>query len=162
MMAVVDWPMVFRLRESGLPNKEIARRVGCSVGIVESAAGRFGWPKRKPGCRREIDLALLRDLWAADMTLRQIGNRFGVSEKSIRAWGKRFGLPPRFELSEEAPTPEDDTASLNGLALSPWVEERAKVVREKHYDSRRREEPCNTQSKVSKWRHGICQPRGVA
>jgi uncharacterized protein YjcR len=160
-MGVVDWPMVFRLRESGLPNKEIARRVGCSVGIVESAAGRFGWPKRKPGCRREIDLALLRDLWAADMTLRQIGNRFGVSEKSIRAWGKRFGLPPRFEFSEEAPTPEEEAASLAGLALSPMVAELARPIREQHYAERRAETEANARSKANSWRRGEYQPSGA-
>jgi hypothetical protein len=84
---------------------------------------------------------------------------------TVTKWAQRYKLPRRTlhpADEPEAPTPEDDAASLNGLALSPWVEERARKVREKHYDSRRREEPCNTQSKVSKWRHGICNPRGLA
>jgi hypothetical protein len=111
------------------------------------------------------DLVLLHQLWAAGVPTAEIANKFGVSYSTVTKWAQRYKLPRRtlHPVDEpEAPTPEDDAASLDGLALSPWVEERAKVVRERHYDSRRREEPCNTQSKVSKWRHNICQPRGVA
>ena len=111
------------------------------------------------------DLVLLHQLWAEGVPSSEIAKRFGVAYSTVTKWAQRYKLPRRTlhpADEPEAPTPEDDTASLNGLALSPWVEERAKVVREKHYDSRRREEPCNTQSKVSKWRHAICQPRGVA
>ena len=111
------------------------------------------------------DLVLLHQLWAEGVPSSEIAKRFGVAYSTVTKWAQRYKLPRRTlhpADEPEAPTPEDDAASLDGLALSPWVEERARVVREKHYDSRRREEPCNTQSKVSKWRLGICQPRGVA
>jgi len=111
------------------------------------------------------DLVLLHQLWTAGVPTAEIAKKFGVSYSTVTKWAQRYKLPRRTlhpADEPEAPTPEDDAASLDGLALSPWVEERAKVVRQKHYDSRRREEPCNTQRKVSKWRHGICQPRGVA
>jgi len=111
------------------------------------------------------DLVLLHQLWTAGVPTAEIAKRFNVSYSTVTKWAQRYKLPRRTLHSAdepEAPTPEDDAASLDGLALSPWVEERAREVRQKHYDSRRREEPCNTQSKVSKWRHGICQPRGVA
>ena len=111
------------------------------------------------------DLALLHKLWAEGVPTAQIAERFGVAMSTVTKWAQRYKLPRRTlhpANEPEAPTPEDDAASLDGLALSPWVEERAREVREKHYESRRREEPCNTHSKVSKWRHGICQPRGLA
>lgn len=111
------------------------------------------------------DLVLLHQLWAEGVPTAQIAERFGVAMSTVTKWAQRYKLPRRTlhpANEPEAPTPEDDSASLDGLALSPWVEERAREVREKHYESRRREEPCNTQSKVSKWRHGICQPRGLA
>jgi hypothetical protein len=111
------------------------------------------------------DLVLLHQLWAEGVPTAQIAERFGVAMSTVTKWAQRYKLPRRTlhpANEPEAPTPEDDAASLDGLALSPWVEERAREVREKHYESRRREEPCNTHSKVSKWRHGICQPRGVA
>ena len=111
------------------------------------------------------DLVLLHQMWAEGEPTAQIAERFGVAMSTVTKWAQRYRLPRRTlhpANEPEAPTPEDDAASLDGLALSPWVEERAREVREKHYESRRREEPCNTQSKVSKWRHGICQPRGLA
>jgi transposase-like protein len=111
------------------------------------------------------DLVLLHQLWAEGVPTAEIARRFGVAMSTVTKWAQRYKLPRRTlhpANEPEAPTPEDDAASLDGLALSPWVEERARAVREKHYESRRREEPCNTHSKVSKWRHGICQPRGLA
>ena len=111
------------------------------------------------------DLVLLHHLWAEGVPTAKIAERFGVAMSTVTKWAQRYKLPRRTlhpANEPEAPTPEDDAASLDGLALSPWVEERAREVREKHYASRRREEPCNTHSKVSKWRHGICQPRGLA
>ena len=111
------------------------------------------------------DLVLLHQLWAEGVPSSEIAKRFGVAYSTVTKWAQRYKLPRRTlhpADEPEAPTPEDDAASLDGLALSPWVEERAREVRQRHYDSRRREEPCNTQSKVSKWRHGVCQPRGVA
>ena len=111
------------------------------------------------------DLVLLHQLWAAGAPTAEIAERFGVAMSTVTKWAQRYKLPRRTlhpANEPEAPTPEDDAASLDGLALSPWVEERARAVREKHYESRRREDPCNTQSKVSKWRQGICQPRGLA
>jgi transposase-like protein len=111
------------------------------------------------------DLVLLHQLWTAGVPTAEIAKKFGVVYSTVTKWAQRYKLPRRTlhpADEPEAPTPEDDAASLDGLALSPWVEERAREVRQKHYDSRRREEPCNTQSKVSKWRHNICQPRGLA
>lgn len=53
---------------------------------------------------------------------------------------------------ESAPTPEEEELSASSLALSPWVAERARIEREKHYAARRGENNANTRSKVSKWR----------
>lgn len=61
---------------------------------------------------------------------------------------------------DDAPTPEDDAASLASLDLSPWVAERAKIEREKHLAQRRGELPRTTDSKVSKWNNGLYSPQG--
>jgi hypothetical protein len=46
---------------------------------------------------------------------------------------------------------------------SPDEIERLKaMLKERHIQERIREDVTNTQSKVSKWRRGIFQPRGVA
>jgi hypothetical protein len=63
-------------------------------------------------------------------------------------------------MSDKAPTPEDEAVSLSGLGLSPWVAERAKVEREKHYAQRRSETDRASDSKVSKWNKGLYSPQG--
>ena len=64
------------------------------------------------------------------------------------------------DLSELAPTPEDEEASLSGLSLSPWVAERAQIEKEKHFAQRRGEDSRVTDSKVSKWNNGLYSPQG--
>jgi hypothetical protein len=64
------------------------------------------------------------------------------------------------DVSDEAPNPEEEEASLAGLALSPWVAERAKIERQKHYELRRGEADRTTDSKESKWNRGMFAPQG--
>lgn len=52
----------------------------------------------------------------------------------------------------DQPSPDEEAASLSSLALAPWVEERARPLRDAHMAARRAETECNTSSKVSKWR----------
>jgi hypothetical protein len=111
------------------------------------------------------DVALLFRLWAEGASAGEIARQFGVTISTVSKWRQRYKLPPRPNAGTPeyaAPSAEDERASANGLALSPWVEERAKECREKHYAERMAEAPENTHSKVSKWRAGICSPRGVA
>lgn len=54
---------------------------------------------------------------------------------------------------------EEEAASLSTLALAPWVSVRAAAIREQHYESRRRESPALTETKVGRWRRGVCLPR---
>lgn len=110
------------------------------------------------------DVALLFRMWAAGATLAEIGERFGVVESTVSKWVTRYKLPRRWHVNQldlPAPTPEDDAASLAGLALSPWVEERAREVREKHYAERRAEPEETARSKANAWRRGVTQPRGA-
>lgn len=110
------------------------------------------------------DVALLFRMWAAGATLAEIARRFGVAESTVSKWVTRYKLPRRWHVNQldlPAPTPEDDAASLAGLALSPWVEERAKPVRERHYAERRRETYETSVSKAAAWRRGDTQPRGA-
>lgn len=110
------------------------------------------------------DVALLFQLWTAGATIPEMAERFGVTNSTISKWAQRYKLPKRLHPSHAdapAPTPEDDAASLAGLALSPWVEERAKVVREKHFLERRNERDENSRSKAASWRRGEYTPKGA-
>lgn len=66
------------------------------------------------------------------------------------------GYDPDFP---DMPTDAEDQASLSSLALAPWVEERARPLRELHFAQRRRETEPQIVAKVSKWRRGRCVPR---
>lgn len=110
------------------------------------------------------DVALLFQMWTAGATIPEMAERFGVTNSTISKWAQRYKLPKRLHPSHAdapAPTPEDDAASLAGLALSPWVEERAKVVRERHYLERRNEQEETARSKAAAWRRGANTPRGA-
>jgi len=113
---------------------------------------------------RRADVALLFQMWAAGATIPEMAERFGVTKSTISKWAQRYKLSRRVHPSHcdaPAPTPEDDAASLAGLALSPWVEERAKVVRERHYLERRSEPEECARSKAAAWRRGANTPRGA-
>ena len=110
------------------------------------------------------DVALLFQLWTAGATIPEMAERFGVTNSTISKWAQRYKLPKRLHPSHAdapAPTPEDDAASLAGLALSPWVEDRARVVRERHYLQRRSEQEETARSKAAAWRRGANTPRGA-
>jgi transposase-like protein len=80
------------------------------------------------------DLVLLHQLWAEGVASSEIAKRFGVAYSTVTKWAQRYKLPRRTlhpADEPEAPTPEDDAASLDGLALSPWVEERASDIVER-------------------------------
>jgi len=112
----------------------------------------------------QADVALLFQLWAAGATIPEIAERFGVTNSTVSKWSQRYKLPKRLHPSHTdapAPTPEDDAASLAGLALSPRVEERAREVRERHYALRRSETEANTISKANAWRRGEYTPSGA-
>ena len=110
------------------------------------------------------DVALLFQLWTAGATIPEMAERFGVTNSTISKWAQRYKLPKRLHPSHAdapAPTPEDDAASLAGLALSPWVEERARVVRERHYLQRRNEPDERARINAAAWRRGANTPRGA-
>jgi hypothetical protein len=108
------------------------------------------------------DMELLSQLWTSGVPLGDIAARFGVAHSTVVKWAKRYGLPRRTShpnAEPEAPSPEDEAVSSSGLELAPWVAERARECRERHYAERRAEAACNTFSKVAKWRAGTCLPR---
>jgi transposase-like protein len=113
----------------------------------------------------QADVAMLFQLWAAGATIPEIAERFGVVHSTVSKWVGRYKLPRRLHPSHAdapAPTPEDDAASLSSLALSPWVEERARVVRERHYLERRSEPEETARAKAASWRRGDTIPRGAS
>jgi transposase len=95
---------------------------------------------------------ILHQMWTAGETAEAIGKRFGVSASTVCHWAQKYNLPKRQRPQKNKPADP-----------SPEEIERLKaVLKERHIQERIREDVTNTHSKVSKWRRGIFQPRGVA
>lgn len=60
---------------------------------------------------------------------------------------------------DDATTPEDDAASLASLELSPWVAERARLLKDMHFAARRGEREDSLRSKIARWERGETSPR---
>jgi len=109
-----------------------------------------------------IDLNELKQLWEAGWLVNDLAKRYGCTKTYIYWLRKKYDIADRDRSQSTEPgppSPEDAQLSRDSLALSPWVEARAREVRERHYEQRRCEQDCNTQSKASKWRRGVCVPR---
>lgn len=113
------------------------------------------------------DVATLFAMWAEGRTKAEIAVRFKVSTSTIYSWAQRYQLPRRkidfVPVSQEppAPSPEDDAASMDSLALSPWVEARARECRERHFEQRRGECDETVRTKVWRWDRGECESQGA-
>ena len=89
-----------------------------------------------------IDLEELRQLWETGWLVEDLAERYGVTQTYIYWLRKKYGIANRSRSQSTEPPPPsvaDDLLSRDSLALSPWVEERAREVREKHFAERRGE-----------------------
>lgn len=89
-----------------------------------------------------IDLEELRQLWESGWLVHDLAKRYGCTDTYIYWLRKKYGIANRSRSQSMEPPPPsvaDDLLSRDSLALSPWVEARAKEVREKHFAERRGE-----------------------
>ena len=89
-----------------------------------------------------VDVPKLFRLWN-DESLRteDVAVQLQISTGTLRKIATRYGLthrvsPPGMEITE-APSAAEELLSQDSLALSPWVEARAREVRERHFAERR-------------------------
>ena len=82
-----------------------------------------------------VDVPKLFRLWNdSDYTRSEIARELGLTDKQLQSSASRHGLGPRgachraFSM-EDAESPEDDAASAESLAFSPWVAARIKELR---------------------------------
>lgn len=136
----IDYTEMKRLRDTGMRNADIAARLGCSEASVSDAAKRFGWGKKKPGAKRQIDVPLLYKLWHSEMETPDIALALGVSLSTLHNVRGKYKLPkrPRAAVTLVSdPTPDE-------------IAERARQCRERHYAERRGE----TEETTLQWRRG--------
>jgi len=143
----VDHQEFARLWEEGLPIDRIAERFDIHRNTVLRKACEMRLPKRA----RQVDVPMLFRLWG-DMTLTrvEVARQLGLTEGNLTRLAARYGLGPRGRqhraFSMDDPTPDE-------------IAHRAAECRARHMELRRKEDVLVTNSKVSKWRAGICSPR---
>lgn len=116
--------------------------------------------------RLPIDVPTLFRLWN-DETLRieDVALKMNVGVATLRKWAAAHGLrtrvsPPTVVEFLDCPSPAEDLLSQDSLALSPWVEARARECRERHYAERRRETVHASDNRASRQRTGNLQEAG--
>jgi len=143
----VDHQEFARLWEEGLSIDRIAERFDIHRNTVLRKACEMRLPKRA----RQVDVPMLFRLWG-DMTLTrvEVARQLGLTEGNLTRLAARYGLGPRGRqhraFSMDDPTPDE-------------IAHRAAECRARHMELRRKEDVLVTNSKVSKWRAGICSPR---
>jgi len=95
---------------------------------------------------------ILTQMWMAGESVEAISTRFDISVSTLRKWVQKYKLPTRrYSACEPAYDPSPEEIELMKAELKA-----------RHIAERMAEDVSNTQSKVSKWRAGICKPRGAA
>lgn len=89
-----------------------------------------------------IDIDELRQLWDAGWLVDDLAKRYRCTRTFIYWLRKKYRIPERDRSQSTEPpppSPADDVLSRDSLALSPWVEARAREIRERHMAQRRGE-----------------------
>jgi DNA-binding CsgD family transcriptional regulator len=150
----IDYDAMLALRSEGLTASQIAERLGCSEDSVHRATRKFGLQRRSSGKRPKLSPAQIHRLWVELVPTQEIADRAGISIGTMYAYAKSMKLPKR---------PKVERKQRSAVDPSPEEIERMKAeLYAQHIQKRIAEDVTNTQSKVSKWRRGIFQPRGVA
>lgn len=126
----IDHDDVVRLRNAGFSIEEIAEEMACNDNHVREilrARGMGGLVRVV-----KVDRQRLLDLWNSPRTLIEIGAELGCSCTTVSRLQREHGLPRRTYFRPDMVddvTPEEDAASADSLALSPWVQSRIKELR---------------------------------
>lgn len=153
MAARIDYEKLLALRSEGLTASQIAAQLGCSEDSVHRATRKFGLERRSSGKRPKLSAAEIHRLWVELVPTQEIADMAGISIGTMYAYAQRMKLPKRPKVEKERSTVDPSPDEIERLKA---------VLKERHIQERMREDVTNTQSKVSKWRRGIFQPRGVA
>ena len=134
-MQDIDYAEVGRLRAMDLTCREIGKRMGISQYVIAKVVQRLGLPSMKNRTRvQDVDVPTLFATWNdSRLTVAEVARKLGITVGYLYRLADRHALPERqhqhrCNVLEEA-TPEEDEASAESLALSPWVQMRIKELR---------------------------------
>jgi DNA-binding CsgD family transcriptional regulator len=149
----IDYDAMLALRSEGLTASQIAERLGCSEDSVHRATRKFGLERRSSGKRPKLSPAQIHRLWIELVPTQEIADRAGISIGTMYAYAKSMKLPKRQKVEKDRKTVDPSPEEIERMKAELYAQ---------HIQKRIAEDVTNTQSKVSKWRRGIFQPRGVA
>jgi DNA-binding CsgD family transcriptional regulator len=149
----IDYDAMLALRSEGLTASQIAERLGCSEDSVHRATRKFGLERRSSGKRPKLSPAQIHRLWVELVPTQEIADRAGISIGTMYAYAKSMKLPKRPKVEKDRKTVDPSPEEIERMKAELYAQ---------HIQKRIAEDVTNTQSKVSKWRAGICSPRGVA
>lgn len=121
---------VVRLRQDGQTVRQIATAMACGVNMVREILKSKGLDGN--GRAITVERQQLLELWSTPRTLIEIGAELGCSSTTVLRLQKEHALPRRDCVRpplDEDVSPEEDAASADSLALSPWVAARIKELR---------------------------------
>lgn len=121
---------VLRLRQAGRTAPQIAGELACSRDRVLEILHENGIRGRNRSFA--VEKQQLLELWDTPRTLGEIGAQLGCSTTTVLRLQKQHALPRRECVRpppDEAVSPEEDAASADSLAFSPWVAARIKELR---------------------------------
>lgn len=102
--------------------------------------------------RKAVPEEEFRKMWAdrEGWTVRQIQKHFGLTAVEIENVLELYGMKRRGNGrgDDDAPTPEEEQASLESLDLAPMVAERAEEVKKFHYQVRLEESEAASAARV--------------
>ncbi len=153
MAARIDYEKLLALRSEGLTASQIAAQLGCSEDSVHRATRKFGLERRSNCKRPKLSAAEIHRLWVERVPTQEIADRAGISIGTMYSYAQRMKLPKRPKVEKERSTVDPSPDEIERLKA---------MLKERHIQERMREDVTNTHSKVSKWRRGTFQPRGVA
>jgi uncharacterized protein YjcR len=139
----LDFKEMRRLRDIGVKNGEIAKRLGCGETAVTDAVRRFGWPRKTTGQRVDVDVPKLFLLWHTQATLAEIAEQLGCKVTTLWTLKRRHKLPPKRRPDGSSitdPTPQQ-------------IEERAMECREMREAKMRGESDSATKARL--WRGDV-------
>ena len=120
---------VVRMRRAGFTVPEIAADLGCRQEAVRAALRDSGLGGL---CGQVVvEHQRLLELWTSSKTLSEIGVELCCSSQTVLRLGRSHGLQTRTEMAADPDldvSPEEDAASADSLALSPWVQARIREL----------------------------------
>jgi hypothetical protein len=83
--------------DHSISRDEAAARVGMSARYMQDIASRMGLPRRPNYSRPKVitNTALLRDMWAAGLSTRDIARAFNCGPQTVNRKARAIGLPSR-------------------------------------------------------------------